>query len=314
MEGLLLNASPADRVRTFPRRVLVVSVALMALGCAVAALAWACSPQALINVTSPGPGGSATVTGSQFADGRVEVRLDAAGGPLLATVAGPSFSVGISVEAPGAHNIVAIGHRADGSVAGRAVASFEVAPEPSASPEPGGAGGPSAGGPAAPASGTTPSDRQPSRAAPPSRVAPRKRAVDESRPGAGPGRGKQAGAPVAAGAPRRGRSAAIRTRSGTLVFGDSLGSPGRSRSARSKGAQPTQRTAFGEISGGFAPATDSIATARGSGETLSVGRVGPQLAVGLGLLGAGLVALFGGFLAAAARRRLAHGAGRTPPD
>ena len=311
-----MNASPADRVRTFPRRVLVVSVAFMALGCAVAALAWACSPQALINVTSSGPRGSATVTGSQFADGKVEIRLDAAGGPLLATVAGPSFSVGISVETPGAHNIVAIGHRADGSVAGRAVASFEVAPEPtSPSPEPGGSGAPSAGGPAAPASGTTPSGSQPSRAAPPSRVAPRKRAVDESRPGARAGRGKQAGAPVAAGAaPRRGRSAAIRTRSGTLVFGDSLGPPGRSRSGGSKGAQPTQRTAFGEISGGFAPATDSIATARGSAETLSVGRVGPQLAVGLGLLGAGLVALFGGFLAAAARRRLAHGAGRTPPD
>lgn len=87
-----------------------------------AALAWACVGIISLNVASSrvDPGGTVTVTGREFAEGApVEIRLDSATGPVLATAPPPtttmtsSFRLDVRIPPdvkPGPHVLVATQH------------------------------------------------------------------------------------------------------------------------------------------------------------------------------------------------------------
>ena len=100
-----------------------------------AALAWACTPQAYIDVDgASGPAGtSVTVTGRAFIAAPVEITWS--GGGVLATANGPDFSVTVQIPeaAPGVYYISATGRDAASGVVGRATRAFEVVAPPAPS-------------------------------------------------------------------------------------------------------------------------------------------------------------------------------------
>lgn len=93
--------------------------------------AWACTSAASLTpvTTSIGaPGSTAKVVGTNFAE-TVEVRWGTNEGPLLATSAGPSLSVDVTIPKdaqPGVSYLVALSRNPDGTVAGKASLPFEV--------------------------------------------------------------------------------------------------------------------------------------------------------------------------------------------
>jgi hypothetical protein len=112
------------------RRLSLTLIGLLAVAATVAGLAWACTPSASLSLDRQfGPAGdSVTVTGSAFTTGPVDVRWNSDTGPLLANRTGPSFTATVEVPdaAPGVYMIVGTGHLADGSIAWRMAAPFEV--------------------------------------------------------------------------------------------------------------------------------------------------------------------------------------------
>lgn len=121
--------------RTARRSVLSVFAAL-AVVAGVAAAAWACTPQAFIDLgpstigpasgSPPAASGTVTVTGTGFAPGPVQIRLDS--GPPLATATGPEFSISVKIPqaAAGVHYIHAVATAPDGRVAGSASRALMV--------------------------------------------------------------------------------------------------------------------------------------------------------------------------------------------
>ena len=114
----------------------VVSGVLAGAGVVVwASAGWACTPAASISVERPAgvvaPRQELTVHGSSFTDRLpVEVRWDAAEGPLLATSKGPSFNIALHVPAEatgGPHTIVALQHDASGAVVGKSADVVQLA-------------------------------------------------------------------------------------------------------------------------------------------------------------------------------------------
>lgn len=144
-------------------------VAMLLVG---AAVAWACTDQAVIGTPGSGPnGGSALqphwgppgtkvlVEGREFRQKQVEVRWNSASGPLLATGQGPSFSAEFRVpdRPPGDYTVVALQRDHNGDVDALARAAFKVT-QGSGSPgggEPGSASGSGSGGPAGTEAGRT---------------------------------------------------------------------------------------------------------------------------------------------------------------
>src|SRR4051794_7645607 len=118
-------------------------VVLAAAGLGVAALAWACTPQAYISLSpSSGPPGTVvTVTGSRFvADGRVELRLNSVDSAPVATATGPSFSVQVTIPQdvqPGATVLIgATGYDQDGQAVSQPATGYRVAGPAAAAPAP----------------------------------------------------------------------------------------------------------------------------------------------------------------------------------
>lgn len=96
-------------------------------------VAWACSPQAYVNPLSTDTGREGAplrVSGGSFLSGvPVEIRWNSPAGPLLGTAPGPNFSTTVTVPAdatPGVYYVVALARNADGTIAGKGSASFEV--------------------------------------------------------------------------------------------------------------------------------------------------------------------------------------------
>src|SRR3954454_18928449 len=117
----------------------VVGIATAGLG--VAAIAWACTPQAFISVSpSSGPAGSVvTVTGNRFAaDGRVELRVGSVDSAPIATATGPTFSVQVTIPQdakPGQTVIIgALGYDQDGQPAAQPAAGFTIPGPKTAAP------------------------------------------------------------------------------------------------------------------------------------------------------------------------------------
>lgn len=116
------------------RRSLWSMFAALAVMVGAAAIAWACTPQAIIYLgpSSTGPAGSTiTVTGKGFIPGPVEIRMDS--GAPLATATGPDFSVPVRIPAakPGVYYVNAVAYAPDLTVAGQASRALQIkAPAP----------------------------------------------------------------------------------------------------------------------------------------------------------------------------------------
>lgn len=300
---------------------------LMIMG--AASVAWACTQQAYIGSISPGsgPAGSrATITASRFNPGPVQIRWNGTDGPLLATASGPSFSVGITIPDSrlGDYTVVAV-QRQNDVIVGKASVPFQVTPagafsqggyssndgtstadggqdasggvtrSSTAGEDSSGAGESPSGQPAAGSGGTAfPSEASSATAASPDAGASTgqtaSRAVSS---GSGPaGQAANGAVPSAASGVARASDETIRPAQPSLTPTD-----------EAAGTIPSRRSATADLWGGF---TDGQ-PARGvglSGAPASGGGTSP-LAVGAGLLTAGLVALFAGFGVAEHGRRRA---------
>ena len=319
--------------RTQPLAALVIS--LLALPVIGAALAWACSPSAEITVDQSGvaqSGQSVSVTGRAFeAGGRVEIRWNSAGGPVLATAVGPSFTTSVTIPAAqaDAHTLVAIGYEAppeEETVAGQSSATVRVGPVPT----PGGGGAGTSGqadggasssgtGPATASAPDSPGGSQPSTAQAASPTKTSKRA----------GAGSATSARTSGREPTRGLGRSPRTAAGgqaaePVLVGDQAviagtvpataarrtGSRDRTRTGSSRdfaassqrsAAAPSERSAVADAWSGFAASNGaSLATRSSEGVVDSGGGTGM---VGLALLGFGIAALLGGALTLQLRRR-----------
>lgn len=298
-----------------------------------AALAFACTPQAEISLTpSVGPAGSTiTVAGSGFSSrgGPVEVYWKSRSTAPVAT-AEPDLTgrVSLSFVVPpdtqgGYYTVVAIQNPAYPARAVFHVPGAAPAPEPAPRPEPAPQPEPAPLAEAAPQPGGTGQAPAPNAGQQPS--AGRQRSGGRE-PGAGrrpSGRERpdSARGKPAAGRPQRPASpnAVVRDRSGRLVFGGSAapaGDPPHGRRAAGAGAPrgapgkalgagegPARGSASGDLWSGFASERNQSLTGGGSEATLPSSGSARTFAVGLGLLGLGLLALFSGFLIAAVRRR-----------
>jgi len=122
------------------RRIWLVTCCLLAPLVVAVGVAWACTPQANINVEPQAAlaGSAVTVEGSNFVRDRpVEIRWSTGEGspaewPLLATARGPDFSSEVTIPnaPPGNYYLVALARDDAGDVVGQAVASFRVKPAP----------------------------------------------------------------------------------------------------------------------------------------------------------------------------------------
>jgi hypothetical protein len=282
------------------RRISLLAFTVLAVASAGAALAWACTPQAYIDVspTTANPGDSVTVTGRGFIDGPVSISLNGTG---VGNASGPSFSTTVTIPADAQPGIQYVAATANQWTANRSIriAGAEAAPEGS---EPGAA---AQGAPAAQRQAT----RAPAKARQPATQPARERAAKQPAPAQrGAAATPSPAAPAPTGAPASDNPAVVATDSGTEVFGPSLAPKPAAVAARD--AKARQPKAVSERS-----ATASLQSALGSGNRLLAPTTnaaaapgtgaGAGLAVGLGLLGSGLALLFGGFLVASVRRRRA---------
>ena len=204
------------------RRRFMVTAFVGALGvvASFAALAWACTPQAYIEVPSAsGPAGtSVTVTGRGFVAAPVEITWS--GGGVLGAATGPDFAVTVQIPAaaPGVYYISATARDTASGVIGHATRAFEVL----APPAPTAVEAPAAQAPAAAAELETSGATRPSSAT---------RGERGRRPNARPAQAAEAAAPVTA----TSRASAVadpvaRTRDGQRAVTGSR-TAGRERSA-----------------------------------------------------------------------------------
>lgn len=286
-----------------------------------AALAWACSPQAAIGLSSGNGrvGERTTVTGSGFTAAETEIHWNSLSGPVIGSATGRSFTVEVTIPeaAPDVYYIVAV------NAEGRASAPVEVVASSSADTpaEPGAGPGESPG--AAPGGTTAPSGKSKGGSARGDSESNSRSRSDSGRandggpaPGtrtrAGTDRGRHGTALQSEGGPSPAAgtdSGTVTTGSGQRVFAGSV-KPDRGSGPRAakdpRTGSPSQASAAGDLWGGFASAREPSLTAPDGG-ALPDDAPGSQFAVGTGILGLGLVGLFGGFLVAAMRRRRVAG-------
>lgn len=278
------------------RRIWFSTVAVVAGCLSLAALAWACTPEATLQMTasSGAPGTPLTFTGSRFANGPVQIRMDSTTSAPIATATGPSFSVTITVPntTPGYHVFGAVGEDSSGNVTGESSVAFKVTG--SAAPAP----------PTAPVPAHKPT-AQPKRSHPVTShrtSSPAAQTHPARTPSVAQAPALTHQLPAAPHAPAS--AAAIPSTPSTAAV--------PATHARSPETRPQTHAAIrpGRLrphDGHTRPrvAHSSLTpTSHGVGSTESGGSV-PWVAIGSGVLGAGLVALFGGFAVAELRRRRA---------
>ena len=133
---------------TATRRLCSILLGPLVVAVALVGVAWACTPAAQFSLsTVAAPAGTAvSVEGSSFpANQDVSVRWNSAGGPVLGSGKGPSFTTTVTIPDadPGIYYIVATTTNPDGSPGWAAVRSFQVVassepvePEQTPSPPP----------------------------------------------------------------------------------------------------------------------------------------------------------------------------------
>jgi len=293
------------------RRVLIATSAALAAATVTAALAWACTPQAYIELSraSASPGDTVTVTGRGFIPREVQIRWNGSSGPLLAKATGPDFSVEVTVPraGPGTYYPHAVARGADGLVVGDAHRPLRVlgtaVPDASLSPASG----------KGEARARTEGRSQRSGAAPGTRAAaPGSGGLSGNR-GAAPGSDGPASARARAGGvarpvgevsperPLRADTAAS-ARGISSVSGGALGAS----AAKADGAPPStpsERAATADLWSGFASG-EGPALLWGGSNTATIGAgPGGQLVAGATLVGLALVAMLAGLAVQARRRR-----------
>lgn len=302
------------------RRRMLGTLAVLAVALVPAAIAWACNPQAYLqlNPTTVTPGDQMTVSGAFFKGGaQLTLSLEPGGQIATATTSGNgSFSTTVTAPSTvGSYTLSAIGYESDGSVTNGlpARASFSVGAAASQPPRP---------APATPQpTGSQPGASQPGATSPSAgRFAepevPGTRAFSKDRGSRG-GRERA----TSGGGGLAGAGAVVNTGAGVIdssqgaVFAGSVARGDRSavaataprearRGARSSNsAASTGRSAGGDdVWSGFESVDAPSLMPRASDATPG-GGAGSQLTWGLGLLAVGLLTLVGGITAAEVRRR-----------
>lgn len=126
-------------------RICLLGAVLLAPAVVAASLAWACIPGSSVTVRPDSglPGATATVAGSGFPPGTVEVRWDTSDGPVVALATGPSFSTQFRIpEAAtrGVHYLVATGSAPGGAFVSTPTVFHVVSPSLALTPSSGAAG------------------------------------------------------------------------------------------------------------------------------------------------------------------------------
>lgn len=264
-----------------------------------AAIAWACNPQAHIQVdkTSFTPGSTGTIYGSYFPSGAA-ITVSTPTGPKSVTASsGGAWSVGFTVPSkPGTYVLSATRPTGGQASTTFTVAAKTVARAPATAPNQGGSGvaprAPSFDGPSVvrsqreeSAAGTGGNDGGPGAQTSPGGN------------GSGPGSGvvSQGGGLVFAGS-------APAAAPGTFSTAPSTAAAGSPQAERSGGsASPSEQAATGYAWSGFAPGR--TASLNSAGDMVSEDDTGSGLGLGIGLLAFGLVALVAGLTAAEVSRR-----------
>lgn len=277
------------------RRLAVGVFGVAAIALSAAGVAWACTADAYLGIESPSagagpPGTKIQLVGHQWHEGPVEIYWNSPQGPRLGTAEGPSFATIVTIPATAAPGVGYIYARAidpGGSYVYAARTGFEVT-APSQSER-------TAGGDAPAAEQTTAVVK----------------GSDVERNAA------RLPASTTKSLPASSQPPAVTTVSGGRVFGPSLdpqpaGATTGSKKAESRvGSEPSRSSdqiASGEplFSGLKSPAVlpSPFDAALGSDPASNL------LTIGVGLLGAGLVAMFAGILGAEVRKRRLAEAGR----
>jgi len=328
------------------RRITTVLLGSASAVLGVAAIAWACTPQAYISV-SPGSGGQgtqATVSGGSFTAAPVQIHWGSASGPVIGNAVGPRFSTSVTIpaSAPDVYYIVAVGPQGSSS------ASFEVVGPagPSGGDTTGGGGTTTGGGGSTHGGGSTSAGGGGSTHGGGSTSAGGGGSTSTGGGGStstGGGGSTSGGADSGSATTGGGSSSRARTHRQTNGGGrgrapakSALPSPGRSNAVAGHLARGTVTTGSGQrVFAGSLPVYakhGSPSQARGGGvraramgsgfrvtdkSSLTMPHVpdasqaqgaglGSRLAIGIAILGLGLVLLFGGFLVAVVRRRRAE--------
>lgn len=319
-----------------------MTLALAAGALIPAALAFACNPQAYLTLDKSqyAPGDSVRVSGSFFrGDTSITVSLGTGQSATVRTSGSGSFQTTFALPATtpaGGYTVSAIGYESNGDVINGlpARASFSVAaaqptgqtdaPPAAAAPQTSAPAGPNAqpqaGQPSSPPATARPSARsapsasgfrEPRVTREPNVQTSRQAATTKRRATSGattPDRASVGGRAVfggsvapAAGAVAGPTVAAVAPRSGTTRATGGTRPGSRSGTV---GRQAAEQTATDDVWGALnAGRSPSVLPVAGDGVAVSSPRPGSQLALGLLLLGGGVLALVGGLAAGEARRR-----------
>lgn len=319
-------------------RGLAAGLAVVGVVIGAASLAWACSIQASMSVT-PGKGVASSavwVSGSGFGNSPVEIRWNGASGQQIGSAMGPSFNVRVTIPnvAPRVYTVLAMQTAPLGSTQR---ASFHVTSQP-APPVTGGNQGTGTEGSGTDGSGTDGSETEESGtqatgtegSGTPSNSEGTSTGSGSTSTGSGTSTGSTGlstqGAvdvnsspdpgvayPATAGASGRGSNAAPSSArsaaSSPIPLAGTAASPAAPAANSTASvpaeteAQPAARSVAGDLWSGFAPGSSTGTSLLDGGASDGQGL---PMAMGVGLLSAGIVALGLGFSAAELRRRRGH--------
>jgi hypothetical protein len=258
-----------------------------------AAIAWACNPQAHINLSqsSYAPGSSITVYGSYF-PGNVPISISGPSGSTSATTSpGGAFVTSMTAPSQAGDYVISASKPTGGS----APASFSVqAAQPAPTPAPPAFVAPKVTRSPVPAASTAPSVT-PTGTPTPTISSPAVTGV--SSPGVVTTGGQQVFA---------GSVGQVPVFSTPIVGARGASSPGRGHGGAVTTAtapSASQLTATSDLWSGFGPGQP--AALNGGSQGMSGGGTSSALTIGIGLLGFGLVALVAGLTVAEVRRRRA---------
>ncbi|MGI8985058.1 MAG: hypothetical protein ACR2HM_11110 [Acidimicrobiales bacterium] len=294
-------------------KTVAVAVGFVALVLGGASLAWACTPQASLGAFTPfqsPPGTVVTVTGSTFEDGPVEIRWGGRNGPVIGVAQGPDFSTSVTIPpaAPGVYFVAAVSYDDAGQYTSRAK-PFEVTAPPAESR-------PDKPPPVQPPVDQPPVDQPPVDQAPVDQApvggvpadqveAEQPAATDAAAPTAAPAAGPAApvvrpAGPNASAEPEARRAPAVADRVPAAA------APPESPLAAPEAtpARPLAEIISGDLWSGFAAGPDVAAPSLTDSPSTSSRTA--TLTMGMALLAAGLVALFGGAVATVTARRRSH--------